>query len=84
MFPRLSNPDGSWTFATSSGGKSSKNTVLVFGPVNSAADPIKRRFKGPPLALATADEKSIDEKSKSSFKTPFQRPKVSKLKLKLK
>ena len=32
----MTRPDGSLTLATSSGGKSSKKTVLVFGPVNLA------------------------------------------------
>ena len=65
---------GSWTLAISSGGRSSKNTVFVLGPVSSAADPINKRFNGPPFAFERDAAKSIEEKSKSSFNTPFHSP----------
>ena len=50
------------------------NMIFVFGPVSSSADPIIKRFNGPPFVLDKAAAKSIVPKSKSSFKTPFHKP----------
>lgn len=55
-------------------GKSSIKTVFTFGPTSLVALPIINTCNGWLFDLANSEVKSMEVKSKSSFKTPFHKP----------
>lgn len=55
-------------------GKSSIKTVFTFGPTSLVALPIINTCSGWLFDLVNSEAKSMEVKSKSSFKTPFHKP----------